>query len=236
MLAGEIVPAAHEGGRAELVDVDHVVGHEPVTPEDEVEGAFALADPASSREENPHADDLEENAVDRGRFREKPVELAARLFEKTGRGEVGREQGHGSTLRRFDEEIRRRERPDDDGARQGTGEEPFGDLRLPRRILPAEVIHLGLAQDLDAPFPGREDLAGDRQPGFLDPASRDSPVHPVLPRQETEAQWRRALVPEGLHGDRHGPSFFAQARSSSSRRTCESPSAPSAARSRPRNR
>ena len=64
MVLDRIARLAHQRGGHLLLDVDHVVGHQPVPPDHEVEGALALADPALAEEKNADTEHVHQDAVD----------------------------------------------------------------------------------------------------------------------------------------------------------------------------
>ncbi len=93
MVPQHVAVAADQDVLAGAGDLDDVVGHQAVAAFDEVQGAFALADAAAAGEQQPHAVDVDQGAVDLGLGREDLLQVVGQFGHEFHRGQGRPDQG-----------------------------------------------------------------------------------------------------------------------------------------------
>jgi len=92
VVADQVRAAARQAPLRAARHLHHVVGDEAVPAQDEVQGHLALSDAALSGNEYADAEDVHENAVQRGPGRERRLQPVRGPGEKRGRFELARKE------------------------------------------------------------------------------------------------------------------------------------------------
>ena len=136
----------------------HVVGHQPVPALDQVEHALALADPGAPDEQEPHAVDVRERAVQRGPCGERVLQHRLDAAVELRRLELGAHHGDLPSLRDLHQLRRDRQPLGHEDHREVEPEETF-QRRLPgSRVERCQVGDFRLAQDV---HPVRDEPRGE---------------------------------------------------------------------------
>ncbi len=158
---------------------DHeVVGHEAMPALDQVEHALALSDAALSHEQEPHAVDVGQRPVQRGRRRELLGEHGLHAPVELVRLERRAQHGDAEALGRRHEIGRELETLRHDHAGHLEREEPLEDSRPLRGVERREVGDFRLAEDLNAISREALEVPGEDEPRARHLAALNLPREP----------------------------------------------------------
>src|SRR4051812_46341462 len=116
MMPQHVRRRAEDHARWTPLAADDVVGDEAVAAEHELDGALALADATLAEQQEPDAEDIDQHAVKRCRWRELLVEQCVERVDRSTRARIAHEERRRRRLGGLDDRARALVSTSDDDA------------------------------------------------------------------------------------------------------------------------
>jgi hypothetical protein len=186
VVAGQLMTLADQDVASSPGHLHHVVRHQTMSPLDQVQYAFALADPGTADKQESNPVHIREGAVQSGARRERLFEQRLDTAVELRRLELAQQQRHPANPGEIEQLA---------GYLLPLGHEDAGQVEVEERLEPLaslfgseriQVTDFGFAQDVQPARGETGGVTGQRQAGARDLRVGNGPVQPQVPGQRRE--------------------------------------------------
>jgi len=181
-----------------VLQLDHVVGDQAVSPGNELQCQFAFADACVALDEHAGAEDFEKHAMDGGDLGQALRQVMPQMRHQHRARQFRSEQRGVGAFGVVAQDRRQRFAIGDNDGRE------FGRKQMGDRILQAglrqsaQVVHFGAAEHLDPVRVDEIQVADERQGGFLHGFGRQAALPPLVSGHPVQVELFRHVAEQGL--------------------------------------